>query len=60
MLAKNPNKKKLGRKSLGLSHKVTINFTEKEFTELKNIHQETGTPISTIIRRCLIKSKLLN
>lgn len=59
MVTKKTDKAKLGRKPLGLSCKVTINFTEEELAELKDIHQKTGTPISTIIRRSLIKSKLI-
>jgi hypothetical protein len=53
------DKKKTGRKSQGLSYKVTINFTQEEIKELQKIHDTTGAPISTIIRRHLIKSGLI-
>ncbi|WCR55974.1 hypothetical protein [Rickettsia asembonensis] len=49
-------KKKVGRKSAGLTHKVTINITDQEMQVLSNMHSNTGTPIATIIRRALIKS----
>ena len=51
--------KKLGRKSQGLNCKVTINFTQEEMDLLKQINEDTGAAISTIIRRNLIKSGLL-
>lgn len=53
------DKKKTGRKPQGLSYKVTINFTKEEINELQKIHKNTGAPISTIIRRHLIKSGLI-
>lgn len=51
--------KKLGRKSQGLNCKVTINFTQEEMDLLKQINEDSGAAISTIIRRNLIKSGLL-
>jgi hypothetical protein len=51
--------KKLGRKSQGLNCKVTINFTQEEMDVFKQINEDTGAAISTIIRRNLIKSGLL-
>lgn len=51
--------KKVGRKPKGLKFKFTINFTEEEIAILKKLHEDTGIPIATIIRRELIKSGLL-
>ena len=53
------DKKKTGRKSQGLSYKVTINLTQEDIKELQKIQDITGAPISSIIRRNLIKSGLI-
>lgn len=53
-------KKRLGRKSRGLTERVNINFTKEEFDILNRIHEETGAPLSTIIRKNLAKSGVFN
>ncbi len=55
-----PNKKPLGRKSKGLTERYNINFTKQESDILQSLHEENGAPISTIIRRHLIKSGIFD
>ncbi len=49
-------KKKVGRKSQGLSEKEMIYLTEEESKFIQNIHEKTGVAKSKILRKTLIES----
>ena len=54
------NKSKLGRKPTGLTEKYNVSFKKEEAEVLVQMRQETGAPITEIIRRAVIKSGIFN